>query len=59
MSIMSTGMEAYMGRLKYIIGFLAGVLFIAMYVVGYKVAQSWESEIITFDDKSVAADNQN
>lgn len=48
-----------MGRLKYIIGFLAGVLFIAMYVVGYKVAQSWESEIITFDDKSVAADNQN
>lgn len=56
---MSTGMEAYMGRLKYIIGFLAGVLFIAMYVVGYKVAQSWESEIITFDDKSVAADNQN
>ena len=59
MSIMSTGMEAYMGRLKYIIGFLAGVLFIAMYVVGYKVAQSWESEIITFDDKSVASDNQN
>lgn len=59
MSIMSTETEAYMGRLKYIIGFLAGVLFIAMYVVGYKVAQSWESEIITFDDKSVAADNQN
>lgn len=56
---MSTETEAYMGRLKYIIGFLAGVLFIAMYVVGYKVAQSWESEIITFDDKSVAADNQN
>ena len=29
-----------------------------MYVFGYKLAQSWESEIITFDNKSVAADNQ-
>lgn len=59
MSIMSTEMEAYMGRLKYIIGLLAGVLFIAMYVLGYKMAQSWESEIITFDGQSVAADSQN
>lgn len=58
MSIMSTEMEAYMGRLKYIFGLLAGVLFIGMYVFGYKLAQSWESEIITFDNKSVAADNQ-
>lgn len=47
-----------MGRLKYIFGLLAGVLFIGMYVFGYKLAQSWESEIITFDNKSVAADNQ-
>lgn len=58
MSIMSTEMEAYMGRLKYIFGLLAGVLFIGMYIFGYKLAQSWESEIITFDNKSVAADNQ-
>lgn len=59
MSIMSEEMEAYMGRLKYIIGLLAGILFIAMYVLGYKMAQSWESEVITFEGQTVAADNQN
>lgn len=48
-----------MGRLKYIIGFLAGVLFIAMYVYGYRMAESWESEIVTFDGRPVAADSQN
>lgn len=48
-----------MGRLKYILGFLAGVLFIVMYILGYKMAESWESEIITLDSNAVAADNQN
>ena len=48
-----------MGRLKYIAGFLAGVLFIAMYILGYKMAEGWESEIVTLDNNTVAADNQN
>lgn len=48
-----------MGRVKYILGFLAGVLFIAMYVLGYRMAESWESEIITFDSNSVAVDTKN
>lgn len=47
-----------MGRVKYILGALAGVLFLVMYVYGYKLAESWESEIVTFDSMSVSADSQ-
>lgn len=48
-----------MGRGKYILGILAGVLFIAMYILGYKTAEGWESEIVTQDNMSVDADSQN
>lgn len=58
MSIMSTEMEAYMGRDKYILGILAGILFIVMYILGYKTAEGWESKIVTSDNMSVDADSQ-
>ncbi|MFQ9933900.1 MAG: hypothetical protein ACLRVQ_05660 [Lachnospiraceae bacterium] len=42
-------------RLKYIICLGAGILFIAMYVIGYNTAAGWESEVITYDHEVNAA----